>query len=97
MASAGCRRGWCKGLRAWFASVPHENIQQEYGRNVAFVFPSLHDSGGMVVLESLAAGLPVICLEVGRTGRDRNSFVWNSNRSTAAELKRQSSDHWQTR
>jgi len=52
----------------WVESVPHENIQQEYASNVAFVFPSLHDSGGMVVLESLAAGLPVICLKLGGPG-----------------------------
>jgi glycosyltransferase involved in cell wall biosynthesis len=52
----------------WLPSVPHEDIRQEYGSNVAFVFPSLHDSGGMVVLESLAAGLPVICLKLGGPG-----------------------------
>ena len=52
----------------WLPAVPHESIQQEYGNNVAFVFPSLHDSGGMVVLESLAAGLPVICLKLGGPG-----------------------------
>ena len=34
----------------------------------AFVFPSLHDSGGMVVLEALQAGLPVICLDLGGPG-----------------------------
>jgi glycosyltransferase involved in cell wall biosynthesis len=34
----------------------------------ALVFPSLHDSGGMVVLEALAAGLPVICLDLGGPG-----------------------------
>jgi glycosyltransferase involved in cell wall biosynthesis len=34
----------------------------------ALLFPSLHDSGGMVVLETLACGLPVICLDVGGPG-----------------------------
>ncbi len=29
------------------------------------VHPSLHDSGGWVCLEAMAAGLPVICLELG--------------------------------
>jgi glycosyltransferase involved in cell wall biosynthesis len=57
-----------KDFVQWLPSVPHENIQQEYGSNLAFVFPSLHDSGGMVVLESLAAGLPVICLKLGGPG-----------------------------
>ena len=32
------------------------------------LFPSLHDSGGMVVLESLAYGLPVVCLNIGGPG-----------------------------
>lgn len=32
------------------------------------VFPSLHDSGGLVVTEALAAGKPVICLDTGGPG-----------------------------
>jgi glycosyltransferase involved in cell wall biosynthesis len=31
----------------------------------ALIFPSLHDSGGSVVLEAQANGLPVICLDLG--------------------------------
>jgi glycosyltransferase involved in cell wall biosynthesis len=30
-----------------------------------FLFPSLHDEGGWVVAESIAAGLPVVCLDRG--------------------------------
>jgi glycosyltransferase involved in cell wall biosynthesis len=30
-----------------------------------FLFPSLHDSSGNVVLEAQANGLPVICLDLG--------------------------------
>lgn len=52
----------------WIPSVPHEDMLREYTSNVAFVFPSLHDSGGMVVLEALASGLPVICLNLGGPG-----------------------------
>ena len=33
-----------------------------------FLFPSLHESGGTVVLESMAYGLPVICLDLGGPG-----------------------------
>jgi hypothetical protein len=29
------------------------------------LFPSLHDSGGFVVLEALSRGLPVVCLDLG--------------------------------
>jgi len=34
----------------------------------AHIFPSFHDSGGLVALEALAAGLPVICLDIGGPG-----------------------------
>lgn len=34
----------------------------------ALIFPSLHDSAGMVVLEALSCGLPVVCLDLGGPG-----------------------------
>ena len=34
----------------------------------ALVFPSLHDSGGYAVIEAMAAGLPIICLDLGGPG-----------------------------
>ena len=52
----------------WIARVPHDQITHEYQSSSAFIFPSLHDSGGMVVLEAMSAGLPVICLNVGGPG-----------------------------
>lgn len=35
------------------------------GQCHVLVHPSLHDSGGFVCLEALAAGLPVVCLDLG--------------------------------
>jgi glycosyltransferase involved in cell wall biosynthesis len=55
-------------LVEWISATPHDEIWREYRESLAFVFPSLHDSGGMVVLEALAAGLPVICLDLGGPG-----------------------------
>lgn len=52
----------------WISSTPHQAIREHYRESVAFVFPSLHDSGGMVVLEAMAAGVPVICLDLGGPG-----------------------------
>lgn len=34
----------------------------------AFVFPSLHDSGGFALLEAMALAKPVICLDIGGPG-----------------------------
>ena len=36
-----------------------------FGSHDLFLFPSLHDSGGFVVLEALSHGLPVVCLDLG--------------------------------
>jgi glycosyltransferase involved in cell wall biosynthesis len=55
-------------LIEWSSAMPHNEIWQEYQKSLAFVFPSLHDSGGMVVLEALGAGLPVVCLDLGGPG-----------------------------
>ena len=55
-------------LLEWVSSTPHDQIVREYRESVCLVFPSLHDSGGMVVLEALASGLPVICLDLGGPG-----------------------------
>ena len=41
--------------------VPHEKLAQYYEKCDVFVFPSLGDSFGLVVLEAMSFGLPVIC------------------------------------
>ncbi len=46
-------------------SVPRPQMLAMYREADLFVFPSLHDSSGNVVLESLSRGLPVICLDLG--------------------------------
>jgi glycosyltransferase involved in cell wall biosynthesis len=40
----------------------------QYCHYSAFVFPSLHDSSGNVILEALSQALPVICLNTGGPG-----------------------------
>jgi len=45
--------------------IPREQVLRELGDHDVFLFPSLHDSGGFAVLEAMATGLPVICLDVG--------------------------------
>lgn len=45
--------------------MPQEQFLRLYDAHDLFVFPSLHDSTGWVVLESLCKGLPVACLNLG--------------------------------
>lgn len=52
----------------WVSGMPHNDIEAAYRDHLALVFPSLHDSGGMVVLEALAAQVPVISLALGGPG-----------------------------
>lgn len=49
----------------WQPHMPQQDLFRLYGQVHAFLFPSLHDSGGNVVLESMSFGLPVICLDLG--------------------------------
>lgn len=52
----------CVRLRGY---VPFEEMQQHMRSAHCFLFPSLHDSGGTVVLEAFGNGLPVVCLDLG--------------------------------
>jgi glycosyltransferase involved in cell wall biosynthesis len=56
-----------KQLR-WVDWLPVAEVEELYGSHDALLFPSLHDSGGMVVLEAMARGLPVVCLALGGPG-----------------------------
>jgi glycosyltransferase involved in cell wall biosynthesis len=44
---------------------PRAEALQAFREHDVMVFPSLHDSGGMAVIEAMAAALPVICLDCG--------------------------------
>ncbi len=46
-------------------NLPREETLNKLGECTALVHPSLHDSGGFVCLEAMAAGCPVICLDLG--------------------------------
>lgn len=45
--------------------LPRAEIFHRLGESLALVHPSLHESGGFVCLEAMAAGCPVICLDLG--------------------------------
>jgi len=46
-------------------AVQQDQLFRIYQRSDLFVFPSLHDSSGNVVLEAMAFGLPVVCVDLG--------------------------------
>jgi glycosyltransferase involved in cell wall biosynthesis len=45
--------------------LPQQELFALFRAHHLFVFPSLHDSSGNVVLEALSHGLPVMCLDLG--------------------------------
>ena len=68
---------WLRGVAKQFGvadavefsgRLPQQQLIASYHSYTALVFPSLHDSGGMAVLEALSEGLPVICLDLGGPG-----------------------------
>lgn len=54
-------------VKFWNKLARSESLQR-LGECSALVHPSLHDSGGLVCLEAMAAGCPVICLDLGGPG-----------------------------
>ena len=57
------------GDRVTFAGrVPMAQVPKFLADAEVFLFPSLHDSGGMELIEAMAAGLPPVCLDCGGPG-----------------------------
>jgi glycosyltransferase involved in cell wall biosynthesis len=56
------------GVVEFTGQVARERLPEFYGRAQALVFPALRDSGGSALLEAMARGVPVICLDWGGPG-----------------------------
>lgn len=54
-----------KGRVTFIPQIPQQELFARYAEADVFLFPSLHDSSGNVVLEAFSRGLPVICLDLG--------------------------------
>jgi glycosyltransferase involved in cell wall biosynthesis len=64
----GCERDWVRenGLTdviAFSGRRTHDEMKEEFAQADIFVFPSIRDTSGAIVLEAMACGLPVICLD----------------------------------
>ncbi len=49
-------------------AVSREQVLERWAQGNVLLFPTLHDSGGWVSLEAMAAGRPVVCLDLGGPG-----------------------------
>ena len=49
----------------FWGRLPREETLEKLGESHVLVHPSLHDSGGWVCVEAMAAGRPIICLNLG--------------------------------
>ncbi|WP_319421909.1 glycosyltransferase family 4 protein [Pleurocapsa sp. FMAR1] len=56
--------GIARQVKFW-KELPREETLLQLSKCTALVHPSLHDSGAGVCLEAMAAGLPVLCLNIG--------------------------------
>lgn len=57
---------------SWIPWMDRKDLVHLYPEFDLFLFPSLHDSGGMAVLEAMSFGLPVVCLDLGGPGMSVN-------------------------
>ncbi len=48
--------------------MPRDCLMETMRFHDVFLFPSLRDGGGTVVIEAMAAGKPVVCLDIGGPG-----------------------------
>jgi glycosyltransferase involved in cell wall biosynthesis len=51
-------------MTTWMGQVPFQQVHEEINRQDALVMSSLQDSTSTVLMEALAAGLPVICHDI---------------------------------
>jgi glycosyltransferase involved in cell wall biosynthesis len=53
------------GKVTFWGTIPRSEVLEKLADCDVLVHPSLHDSGGWVCLEAMAAGRPVVCLDLG--------------------------------
>ena len=56
------------GMVEFTGAVTRDRLPELFGRSHVLVFPALRDSGGSALLEAMARGVPVVCLDWGGPG-----------------------------
>ncbi len=56
-------KGGLDGRIRWVGHVPFESVNSFYREADIFIFTSLRDTSGNVILEALREGVPVVCLD----------------------------------
>ena len=59
-----CRKLGVQQMTTWMGQVPFQQVHEEINRQDALVMSSLQDSTSTVLMEALAAGLPVLCHDI---------------------------------
>ena len=59
----------------WINWVPQSQLKKFYESHDVFLFPGLHDSGGMVVVEAQSYGMPVISFNLGGPAYFNNNNI----------------------
>lgn len=77
LIGSGSEKAWLQKLTKqleveeaveWLPWMEQTHLSSAYLHHDVFLFPSLHDMGGNVILESFYHGLPVVCLDLGGPG-----------------------------
>ncbi len=80
--------GLTQGLH-WVSHIPQAQLWELMQQSHVFLFPSLHDSSGNVVLEAQSCGLPVVCLDRGGPATlvdQKSAIVVDTDRCDEAEV-----------
>src|SRR5579862_184613 len=67
LETIACELGVSQSVVFW-GRIPRSEVLRKLEQCDVLMHPSLHDSGGWVCLEAMAAGRPVLCLDIGGPG-----------------------------